>query len=174
MTQEITGWKRTRWKWSRLHQKSMETSWWFPPIWKDISPIGSFPQIGMTYKIFETHHLVMVFEGDFNIIFVSPPNFLGPEHPNWIKWLKKQNKKQLEISPPPTNLPQKLWGTSIQPLHFNPRSKAIPRSKATTWWCKGHGQWLDVPVSQGPAELWHRYCSTNSSNMAVLCYATLK
>ena len=50
------------------------TSWWFQPIWKIISQIGSSPQVGVKMKNIWNHHLVPEFDilnGPLNDMFVS-------------------------------------------------------------------------------------------------------
>ena len=56
-------WRTTFWlhQLAGLFQKDLissnKTSWWFQPIWKNISQIGSFPQVGMKIWHIWNHHL---------------------------------------------------------------------------------------------------------------------
>ena len=45
----------SKWSW-KMFGKSI-TSWWFQPIWKNISQVGSFAQVGMKIKNLWNHHL---------------------------------------------------------------------------------------------------------------------
>ena len=45
-----------------LNGLKWSSSWWFQPIWKIMSEIGSFPQIGMKIKKNWNHHLVITWQ----------------------------------------------------------------------------------------------------------------
>ena len=52
--------------------KTSEAGWWFQPILKNISQIGSFPQIGMKMKDIWNHHVdILDDDWDSNAEFIS-------------------------------------------------------------------------------------------------------
>ena len=93
----------------KYKSKAWFSSWWFQPVWKNTSQIGSFPQVGVKKKIFELpppssaweifgaswmllvtwrFMLVKTVKGGFR------DGFLVKHHP----WLLPQSKKALRFA----------------------------------------------------------------------------
>jgi len=54
------------------------SGWWFQPIWKNISHIGSFPQVGMNLNNIWNHHLDLLTEsGEKTVLYHAHDGSMG-------------------------------------------------------------------------------------------------
>ena len=91
---------------------NMDSSWWFQPIWKNISQHGNLPQIGMNIKIFET-----TAQGLHRIV-------------DWIetilyRWDLPYHYMRPLKSPKNAGILPKMFWTLLKTKHFDPENEDL-------------------------------------------------